>query len=145
MSDELFQKQRKLTEYSIRGHDVLDFIVGIETKITMVWLKCKTGSMDGCGPHLQGPCLARGSSALQLRALFQNVGVQNVQWDLDSDTSDSSNLFQGLQSIGTWMRFMAFLFLFFQFYRYLFQNVIEKKMDKYLMISKETPPNTFSF
>lgn len=76
MSDELFQKQRKLTEYSIRDHDVLDFIVGIETEITMGWLKCKTGSMDGGGPHLHGPRLARSSSALQLGDLFQNLGVQ---------------------------------------------------------------------
>lgn len=81
--------------------------------------------MDGGDPHLQGPYLARNSSALKLGALLKNLGVQNAQWDLDSDTSDSSNLAQGLQSIGTWMRLLAFLF--FQFYRYLFQNVIEKK------------------
>lgn len=96
MSDELFRKQTKLTEYSIRGHDVLDFIVGTETDITLGWLKCKTGSMDGGDPHLQGPCLARNSSVLKLGALFKNLGVQNAQWDLDSDTSDSSNLAQGL-------------------------------------------------
>lgn len=35
MSDDLFQKQRKLTEYSIRDHDMLDFLVGIETEITL--------------------------------------------------------------------------------------------------------------
>lgn len=79
--------------------------------------------MGGGDPHLQRPCLARSSSALQPGDLFQSLGVQNVQWDLDSDTLDSSNLAQGLQSIGTRMRFLAFLF----FSILLFENVIEKK------------------